>query len=208
MRLLVTAGPTREPIDAVRFLSNPSTGRMGCAVVQAALDRGWSVTLVLGPVPIEPPAGADVIAVTTALQMFDAAQAVFAGCDAAVFTAAVCDHRPAQPAKGKLHKDAFPDALKLVANPDIAATLCRDKRDRIVVGFALESHDAEVSALRKLKDKHLDYIVVNSPSSFGAERARAWILGGPERIECDNMPKIDIARAIVTLIDRAAEPKP
>lgn len=163
MKLVVTAGPTREPIDPVRFLSNRSSGRMGYALAAAAGARGHQVVLVSGPTCLEPPAGARFIAVETALDMRDAVHGSLAGADAVIMCAAVADYRPASYSPGKLKKsDAVLAAIPLVENPDILADLGHARRDYLLVGFAAESGDLEANARAKLQTKQCDLIVANS----------------------------------------------
>lgn len=169
MRILITAGPTREYLDEVRFLSNASSGKMGYALAAEAIRRGHEVVLVSGPVELEPPAGVELARVVSGEDMLEASLKHFHACDAAIMCAAVCDHRPARRAKGKAPKRTRPHRLTLEPTPDICATLGATKGGRIVVGFALESDDGHARAEAKLRRKHCDAIVLNSPASVGAE---------------------------------------
>ena len=209
MKILVSAGPTREPIDAVRFLSNRSTGRMGCAVARAAAEAGHEVALVLGPVAIEPPDGVRVVRVETALQMRDALRAELPAADALVMAAAVADFRPARPAARKLHKGAMPAALRLVRNPDILAGLRPLKGSRIFCGFAAETDDVLASAAGKLARKGLDLIVANDVTAPGAGFAVdtnvVTVLrpgAAPERWPL--LSKLDVGRRLVALLETLA----
>ncbi len=171
--ILITAGPTREYLDDVRFLSNGSSGRMGFALAEAALAAGCTATLVLGPVELAPPAGAKVVPVVSALAMREAAAAAFATSDILIAAAAVADWRPAERAVGKPARGAEPPVLRLVANPDIVAELAARKGRRVVVGFALESVAAGLPAAiargrAKLVRKQLDLCVVNLHDTIGA----------------------------------------
>lgn len=175
--VLVTAGPTREPIDAVRFISNPSTGRMGCAVAAAAQRRGAHVILILGPTSVDVPAGIEVIPVETAQEMLEAAQGAFVDADIAVFTAAVSDYRPTVAYDHKLKKGRDDDALariELTECADILSTLAHGKGpDQVCIGFAAETDDVEANALRKLASKGADMIVgnvVGGDVGFASER--------------------------------------
>src|ERR1041385_7147217 len=141
MMILITAGPTREYLDDVRFLSNASSGKMGYALAQAALDAGHQVILVSGPVALEPPAGCEWHAVETTGEMYDACLAHFPMCNGVIGAAAVCDYRPRQRLMGKIAKTGQPLILELVETPDILAELGRQKAGRWVVGFALEAQD-------------------------------------------------------------------
>ena len=169
MRILVTAGPTREPIDAVRFLSNGATGRLGIDVADAAADAGHDVVLVLGPTHLAAPARPRVcvLRVTTGLEMLAACETEWGTCDALIATAAVSDHRPAAPSAGKPEKTTAPVTLELVANPDILATLAATKGSRMVIGFALQVEDAERRAREKLVQKNLDVVVLDRPAAMG-----------------------------------------
>lgn len=164
-KVLVTAGPTEEPIDPVRFITNPSSGKTGFALADAAAQRGAEVVLVTGPVALENPAGVEVVRVRTALEMFDAVDARFDECDIAIFSAAVSDYRPAEVAQQKLKKGLDSEALQhleLVENPDILATMGARKKDgQVVVGYAAETEDVIENAREKLAKKNADIIVAN-----------------------------------------------
>ena len=176
-RVLVTAGPTREPLDPVRFLSNRSSGKMGYALAEAARLRGATVTLVSGPTALTAPGGVEFIRVETAAQMRDAVLPRAAGADLILAAAAVADHRPAEFAAQKLKKDpsdlpllgAGGLSLPLVANDDILAALGRKKHTgQILVGFAAETEDLLDHARGKLAAKNLDWIVANDVTAEGA----------------------------------------
>ncbi len=168
-RVLVTAGPTREAIDPVRYLSNASSGRMGYAVAAAAVAGGADVTLVSGPVSLEPPRGVRVIQVTTARQMLEAVSEVWPESDALFMTAAVADFVPRDPASQKLKKSEPLSHLALEPAPDILAHCGKAKRPgQVLVGFALETRNDEAEARRKLTEKNLDLVVLNNPSTPGA----------------------------------------
>jgi phosphopantothenoylcysteine decarboxylase / phosphopantothenate---cysteine ligase len=179
-RILVTAGPTYEPIDSVRFLGNRSTGRMGFAVASEAAARGAEVTVVAGPTSEPEPAGVRVIRVTTAEEMRQVVLARFDDVDAVVKAAAVSDFRPDRETAGKHKKESGPPELHLVATADILAELGGTKGSRILVGFAAETDDLEPAGRRKLAQKHLDLIVVNEvgkpDTGFGSLTNRALIL--------------------------------
>lgn len=174
--ILITAGPTREYLDDVRFLSNGSSGRMGFALAEAAVAAGHAATLVLGPVEATPPAAARVVAVTSALEMQAAAEREFARADVLIAAAAVADWRPAQRGAGKPARAAEAWSLPLVPNPDIVAGLAAQKARRVVVGFALESTAAGMPAAiargrAKLVRKRLDLVVVNLHDTIGSAAA-------------------------------------
>lgn len=169
MHILVTAGPTREFIDPVRFLSNRSTGKMGYAIADAAIRAGHSVTLISGPVFLQPPKGLHAFcSVVSALEMLDAVQKYLPSADALVMTAAVADFRPAHRFDRKCHKDELGSTLELVPNPDILATIRPLKENRFFVGFAAETTDVLDSAAGKLHRKGLDLIVANDVTQPGA----------------------------------------
>jgi phosphopantothenoylcysteine decarboxylase/phosphopantothenate--cysteine ligase len=170
-KILITAGPTLEEIDPVRYISNYSSGKMGLALTRAALEAGASVTLVLGPVhiPILTHAELEVIHVKGAQEMYQAALQHFEKADIGIMAAAVADYRPESIAEQKIKKTGDQLVLKLIKNPDIAAELGRRKRpEQFLVGFALETENQEVNALSKLHKKNLDLIVLNSPNTPGA----------------------------------------
>lgn len=174
-RVLITAGPTREPIDPVRYISNPSTGKMGFAIAAAAQERGADVVLISGPVELANPEGVEVHRVQTALEMMQASAAFFPQCDIAIFTAAVSDMRPAHVSDRKLKKgrdDAQLANIELTQNPDILKTLAHQKGDQVVIGFAAETDDVISNATKKLNEKGADMIVANDVSEgkgFGAD---------------------------------------
>jgi phosphopantothenoylcysteine decarboxylase/phosphopantothenate--cysteine ligase len=173
LRLLVSAGPTREYIDPVRFLSNPSSGRMGFAVAEAARDRGAEVVLVAGPTCLEPPWGVEVVRVESALQMRQALLDRYPWAEAVVMAAAVADYRAAQVQKEKEPKAEEEKTLRLVKNPDILEEMGRDKGSRVLVGFAMETQEGLGRAREKLLRKNLDLIVLNYVNregvGFGSE---------------------------------------
>lgn len=168
IRALVTAGPTREPLDPVRFISNRSTGLMGYALARALAERGAGVILVSGPTALPCPAGTELIPVETARQMHAAVMKSFDGCDLVIKAAAVADYCPAVAAEQKLKKDGCETVLELQPNPDILEELGRCKGKRILVGFAMETERALERAREKLQRKNLDLIVLNDLNVPGA----------------------------------------
>lgn len=173
MRFLITAGPTREPIDPVRYLSNRSSGKMGYALATAALDAGHEVVLISGPVSIVPPEGCEVIRVETAAEMFDAVKDRITEADTAIFCAAVADYRVAQVAEEKIKKSSNELTLTLTKNPDILGSVRKDFGfTGTLVGFAAETENVEENALDKLRRKDCDYLVANdvSRSDIGFDR--------------------------------------
>jgi phosphopantothenoylcysteine synthetase/decarboxylase len=163
MRFLITAGPTREPIDPVRYISNRSSGKMGYALATAALDAGHEVALISGPVCIAPPQGADLTRVTTAQEMGDAVQTrMNTGCDVFIMCAAVADFTPREVHTRKIKKGDGFTSIELVPTRDILATTELPRAHRVVVaGFAAESNDLEKNAERKLRNKQCDIICAN-----------------------------------------------
>jgi phosphopantothenoylcysteine decarboxylase/phosphopantothenate--cysteine ligase len=168
--MLVTAGPTHEPLDAVRFIGNHSSGKMGFAIASALRRCGANVILVCGPVSLPHPGeGIEYISVQTALQMFDACVEHFSRCDAAIMAAAVADYRPATYSSSKIKRKDDTVQLELVSNPDIAAHLGKlKKKGQILAGFALETDNEMVYAQEKLRKKNLDFIVLNSLRDEGS----------------------------------------
>jgi len=213
MHFLITAGGTREYIDPVRFISNASSGRMGYALAHAALKAGHAVTLITAPTALKPPAGAEVVAVVSAAEMFAAVKEHFSGCDCLIMAAAVADYTPAKPSKTKLKKQggASPTLqLRLKPTTDILQWAGRNKAGprttghgaRIVVGFALEDQNLRANAERKMRDKHLDMIVANAPSAINAEQSSVHIKTGDSRwIEIVARSKTAIAKRIISLIE-------
>lgn len=223
LRFVITAGPTREHIDPVRFLSNPSTGKMGFAVARAAARRGHDVTLVAGPVSLKTPKGVRRVDVTSARDMLAAAEDALPGrCSQKrshdpltvfVATAAVADWRPAKCAARKLKKGQMSDTLKLVRNPDILKTLslraAREPRTTLFIGFAAETNDVISEARRKCREKGLEMIVANDVtkkgSGFGTDTNRVTFLrkdGSVERLPL--MTKAAVATRIVREAERMA----
>lgn len=208
-RALVTAGPTHENIDPVRFIGNYSTGKMGYAIANELCRRGADVTLVSGPTNgVQADSGVKVVRVTSALQMLDACQAVFDNVDVAVMAAAVADYRPATCAQTKIKREENGiERIELVKNPDIAATLGAKKRDgRLLIGFALETDNEIQHATAKMQRKNLDAIVLNSlrdkGAGFGTDTNRVDILlRNGELIKFGLKPKTEVACDIVNQIE-------
>ena len=169
MHLLITAGPTREYLDDVRFLSNASSGKMGYALAAAAAQRGHIVELVSGPTELPPPVGCRFHPVLTTGEMSARCAELFPACDGVIGAAAVCDYRPREKFSGKLKKTGGPITLELVETEDILAGLGRNKGPRFVVGFALEAQQPRENALRKLQAKSCDAIVLNHPRAIGSD---------------------------------------
>lgn len=205
-RILVTAGPTREYIDPVRFLSNPSSGRMGYALARAAGHRGARVTLVTGPTSLSPPRGVTVVPVVSASEMADAVADNGADADAVIMAAAVGDYAPAATAPEKIKKNKSSRALTLKKTKDILAGLGKASAGRVLVGFAAETEHLEANAREKLAAKRVDLIVANDVGApgagFGADTNRATIIAADGRAEHTALvTKSDLAH---TILDRVA----
>ncbi|MBV6427578.1 MAG: Coenzyme A biosynthesis bifunctional protein CoaBC [Haliscomenobacter sp.] len=169
MNLLITAGPTFEAIDPVRFIGNRSSGKMGVAIANAAADRGANVTLILGPSQERPNPRVRLLRVESAREMHAEALKCWPDNQAAILSAAVADYRPAEAATEKIKKSQDSLSIQLVKNPDIAADLGKLKANgQLLVGFALETHDAEAQAMQKLERKNFDFIVLNTLADPGA----------------------------------------
>lgn len=204
-RVLITAGPTVEPIDAVRFISNPSSGKTGFALAACAAERGAQVTLVTGPVALEDPQGVEVVRIRTAQEMLQVVDERFDDADISVFSAAVSDYRPANPVERKLKKGVDDDALsslKLVRNPDVLATVAVRKREgQVVVGFAAETEDVEQNARKKLVAKNADLVVGNLVSDgrgFGADGNEVILVTADDVQVLPYQSKVALADAILT----------
>ena len=214
MRILITAGPTREPMDPVRFLSNRSSGKMGYAVAAAAAERGHLVTLISGPVALPPPQDVQLVRVVTAADMLAAVRLHLRSARTLVMAAAVADWRPARVAARKLKKRGRRRlALVLVPTPDILKTVRRLKGRRLFVGFAAETHQVRAEAQRKLREKGLDLIVANDVTRPGAgfevDTNRVVLLtpdGGTETWPL--LTKRAVAERLLDWIEAHAERKP
>lgn len=207
LRVMVTAGPTHEKIDPVRYIGNYSSGKMGYAIAREFAVRGAKVKLISGPVGIGCPAGVERVSVTSALEMLAASTEAFPECDVAVMCAAVADYRVEEVADKKIKRERVDAlALRLVSNPDIAATLGASKRQgQIVVGFALETDNEMENAQAKLARKHLDYVVLNSlrdkDACFSTDTNKITIVGHNSLVqEYPLKPKDLVARDIVDFI--------
>lgn len=204
MRVLITAGPTREYLDPVRYVSNASSGRIGCALAKTALEAGHQVTLVLGPCPAEPPEGAEVVRITSAQEMFEAVAARFDACDVFIAAAAVADYRPVQRRPEKIKKGETHLAVELERTPDILAEMARRQKRQILVGFCLETEDLERRARGKLEAKGLDLVVANGPEAIAADRQDALLVGLGGRCErLTGVTKAELASAILEAVRTA-----
>ncbi len=203
--VLVTAGPTQEPIDPVRYVGNRSSGKMGFAIAEVAARRGAHVILVSGPVHLATPSGVERIDVATAVEMEAAVRSHFPSVDALVMSAAVADFRPDHPKETKIKRDAFQNdrfVLQLTANPDILKSMSELKKKQVLVGFALETHDGTAHARAKLSAKNLDLIVLNNPltdgAGFGSETNVVTLLCRDGSVtELPKLPKMAVAGIIL-----------
>lgn len=205
MKLLVTAGPTREPIDDVRYISNSSSGKLGFALALAGRERGHQVTLILGPVEMQAPPGVRVIRVETTADLDRECREQFPAHDALIMAAAPADFRVANRVEGKISKEGRSSlTLELVANPDVVAGLGKTKRaNQAILGFALEAGaGGEERARAKLARKNLDAIALNGPSNLGSDRASIVLIrkAGPA-LALDDLTKLDLARELVKAVE-------
>jgi phosphopantothenoylcysteine decarboxylase / phosphopantothenate---cysteine ligase len=206
VKFLITAGPTREPIDPVRYISNRSSGKMGYAIAEATLEAGHQVILVSGPVNIDPPQDAKFVSVSTSDEMFDAVHQHADKCDVCVLCAAVADYKPAKVSPTKIKKRGERISLELIRTRDILDSLghWQDRRF-LVVGFAAETNDLEQNAMQKLRDKNCDVMIANDVSSANsgmesdANEVTVLFQNG-ERQRISRAPKEIIARELVKIL--------
>jgi phosphopantothenoylcysteine decarboxylase / phosphopantothenate---cysteine ligase len=209
VRFVVTAGPTREALDPVRFISNRSSGKMGYAIAAAALAKKHQVTLISGPATIAPPRDAEMISITSADELYHAVHRSLDRCDALVMCAAVSDYKPASVSARKMKKQKAAFALRLVLTRDILASLPKRRR-YLVIGFAAETHALQINARKKLRAKNCDAIVANdvSGTETGMESDENEVTiffrdGEIKRIS--RAPKKIIARELVKIISKMWE---
>ncbi len=209
MRILITAGGTREYIDPVRFISNASSGKMGYALARAALKAGHKVTLISAS-DLQPPVGMDFVGVESAEEMFNAVRKFFSRCDCLIMAAAVADYTPARPAKTKIKRKPKSLTIKLKPTADILKWAAKQKnksraarrRSRIIVGFALEDKNLRQNAERKLKDKNLDMIIANSPVAIGLDKSDVLIKTASSNwIKIADIDKAVSAKKIIHMLE-------
>jgi len=210
VRLLITAGPTREAIDPVRYLSNRSSGKMGYAIAEATLEAGHEVVLISGPVHLDPPRGAHFISILTADEMHDAVHRYVRDCDILVMCAAVADYKPAKVSPQKIKKHEENLALELIPTRDILSSLPKKDRQFLVVGFAAETNDVEESAKKKLRAKNCDLIVANDVSRANSgmesdENEVTILFRSGERQKISRAPKKIIARELLKIFSNMRE---
>jgi phosphopantothenate-cysteine ligase/phosphopantothenoylcysteine decarboxylase/phosphopantothenate--cysteine ligase len=212
MRLLITAGPTREPIDPVRFLSNRSSGRMGYALAEAALAAGHEVLLISGPVTLPAPSGVQLIHVETAREMFDAVRKHLPGCHAAIFSAAVADYRPANVVAQKIKKSADTLTLQLERTEDILGSVrSQFAFHGFLVGFAAETENLIAHAQDKLLRKGCDLIIANDVSQSGIgfdslENEVTLCLPGGQTMPLPRQSKTSLAHELIQFISSSIKP--
>lgn len=203
MHVLLTAGPTREYLDDVRYLSNASSGKMGYALAAAAIHAGWDVDLVSGPVSLSPPVGCRFHPVVTTAEMKQACLQEIPHCDGVIAAAAVCDFRPRRRQPGKITKTGAPLSFEFEETEDVLAELGRLKEHRWIVGFALEARDPRENALRKLRHKGCDFILLNDPSAIGSENTAIELLDASGTVrETWSGSKQDVAMSIVAWLQK------
>ncbi|NMA92575.1 MAG: bifunctional phosphopantothenoylcysteine decarboxylase/phosphopantothenate--cysteine ligase CoaBC [Firmicutes bacterium] len=205
--VLVTAGPTREPLDPARFLSNASTGLMGYSLARAFAERGAKVILISGPVSLPPPLGVKLVPVVTAAEMYRAVLEYYPGCRVVVKTAAVADFRPSMAAPEKIKKEQAGLTLSLAPNPDILKKLGEEKGDRLLIGFAAETGQLVEKAKRKLAQKNLDLIVANDltvpGAGFASPTNQVTLIDAAGRVE--ELPLMEKEALAHRLLDRIRE---
>ncbi len=212
IRCLISAGPTREYFDPVRFISNPSSGKMGYAIATAAVAAGWETTVVSGPVSLPKPAGAAIVPVVTGDEMYTALIKHYPECDVLIMTAAVCDYRPKNRSEQKVKKHQLSMTVEMEPTRDILKTLGQQKQHQYVVGFAAETEDIEKHALEKLTAKNCDLIVANDvggPSgAFESENNRVILLGRDgTRTVLGPAPKLAIGEQLVAFLAQRVKKK-
>ena len=204
LHVLVTAGPTREHLDPVRYLSNESSGRMGFEIARAAVEAGHRVTLIAGPVHLETPPGVERVDVVSALDMLAALEEHFPRADAIYMAAAVGDFRPRTRLDGKWKKKeegGAPAVLELVENPDLLRTITREKGDRKVIAFALETADGARRAAAKLVRKNADWIVLNGASALNAPDSSVTVFDADGALwSAEGQPKGETAARLIELL--------
>lgn len=205
MKIVITAGPTREMLDPVRFISNVSTGEMGYTLAREAKKAGHEAVLISGPTALKPPAGITFVSITSAADLQRACRRYFPKSDALIMTAAVCDFTAAAPQKQKI-KRLKTKSFLLKQTPDIVAGLARRKGQRIVIGFCLETQDWLKNARKKLSGKHLDGIVANYYSKshipFGNRRINTAFLDGKGSVRMlKNKSKTQVSKALIRWVE-------
>ncbi len=211
VRILLTSGPTRQYLDPVRYLTNASSGRMGSAIAQSALNLNHEVVIVTGPVNLTYPAGCQCVRVVSTEEMLDACRRIFPTCHGMIGVAAPCDYRPVAVHSQKIAKTGEPLLLNLVETPDIVATLAAAKKSQQwLVGFALETQDQRFRAITKMQKKSCDLMVVNGPQAMDSSDNDVEILGrdgtvidsvrGPKNLVADRLMAVIQAKLIQRVV--------
>lgn len=202
-RILITSGPTRQYLDPVRYLTNASSGQMGCRLAEAAIDAGHDVVVITGPVSITYPTAAQVIKVISTEEMLAASQEAFDGCDGLIGVAAPCDYRPVHVQADKIKKTGEPLLLELIETYDVVATLGKVKGDRWMVGFALETDDHRLRALAKLEKKSCDLMVLNGPEAMNANETSVEVIAPDGQVVLRlTGSKADVSRQVFQIIQQ------
>ncbi len=202
-RILITSGPTRQYLDPVRYMTNASSGRMGRALVGAALEAGHEAVVVSGPVDVEYPARAQVLPVISTEEMLETCLNVFPDCDGLIGAAAPCDYRPVKIAPHKIAKTGEPLTLRMVETPDVVALLGAIKQSQWMVAFALETEDQRMRALQKLERKSCDLIVVNGADAIHASNTTVEIINADGDVLLDAAgSKDEVARGILRVVQK------
>lgn len=204
-KIVITAGPTIEPLDPVRYMTNHSSGKMGYALAEEAKKMGAEVTLITGPTEIKPPSGIKVIRINTTREMYQSVELEFESCDVLIKAAAPLDYRPKSVNEEKIKKSEDSLEIAFIKNPDIAAHFGNTKKNQLVIGFAAESENLIENARKKLKSKNLDFIIANNikskNSGFRTDNNKAIILDNQEKIEdLPDMSKNELAKIILKRI--------
>ena len=205
-KILITAGPTQEPIDPVRYITNRSSGKMGYSLVEAALESGANVTLISGPVNIEPPSNCNFVSIKTAKEMYDAVMHHISGMDVYIGTAAVSDYSPAKASDSKIKKDGSnsPMVLELKENEDILKSVSELEQRPYVVGFAAETNDLIKNAEKKLSNKNLDLIIANDVSNkeigFDSDDNEVTLITEKEKYLIERQNKRKVSKKIIDFI--------
>ncbi len=199
LRFLITAGPTREYIDTVRYISNASSGKMGYACAHAARNRGHQVTLISGPVALPAPEGIKTLQVTSSEEMANRTLSEFESCDIVIMTAAVCDYKAKHKQDQKIKKTSDSLNLELVKTTDILKTLGSQKTHQKLIGFALEDETPKENAQKKYIEKKLDLIVLNAPSVIGQNKTSVEILDSADNWSTyESLSKDDLADLLIS----------
>ena len=202
-RILITSGPTRQYLDPVRYLTNGSSGRMGCALALAAIEQSHQVVIVSGPVDVKYPRQAEIIWVISTEEMLAACRKHFPHCDGMIGAAAPCDYRPAKVQSNKITKTGDPLDLHLIETPDVVATLGAEKDRQWMVGFALETENHQLNALTKMRRKNCDLMMLNEPAAMNSLENKVKILNRKEEVIATPAgSKEAVAREIIAVIEQ------